>query len=961
MTWAKFYTYTPNATKAGTVDSANFAVPVVVTHLDLRSVANGGLVTENAGAGIPDITAFSNTGLTSAIPFHRVYWDPVAGTLWAWVKQANLSVAAGVPFYLGYGNAAVVADPHDPTNTWDASFGAIYLLSNGAVISLLDTKGVYTLTNNGAVAVSGTSPVGPSLSFNGTTQYLARTASTPATAYPLTLTTLFKPSGSVGTNQMLLSIEQSGSANLAWDVRARQTNAVRGGGGSAGITPQTVDGVLSSGAWSAASCSYASDTNRRLVVDGAAVISSAVSMGTLATPDNVAIGAAWSNSALAFQFSGLIGFACVSIVARSDSWNTAMTNALRNPATFAVESGPTAFSPGTTAFTTQPTTATSGVAMSSVVVTADAAASGLTCTLTLSGPNGSATGLTAVCNGSGVATFTPTVTGDGPGYSFTAAIPGYTGSTSNSFTTIGVEVAAAQALVTACGGDLALYSVNVPKIYGTGARAALEDVIGNAGGRAAGITYVQTTGAAKPVVSAGGTLDFDGVDDFMQPSAADARVNFSGSVPTPNPNFMIIGTIARSDGIIGGVAANPASTVTYPYAYTKLAGGKLQAVIATDGTAPSGFTTGIATADVELSPNTTDVRTITLGKAAFVNSSNVDGLYRFRVAGPQMANPGRMKTATAGSLIPFLGRFGAAFGNPQIAFVLHLSVEPTRAITAAIDTYAARFNAVTTTVETKTFLMVGDSLDVGTTNQPGGDTMTAVLGSGTTTIAYGMAHRVSGPGSLITQGYGVAGAVQKYNLGRSGGTLDDLINAHPYDVAVYADGYRSGRFDVVAMGISNSIQAGVNAANCLIKMAAYKTLCDAYGINLHWFTPPSKGAGANGSNANGTGYYLDNTYTGLSNYGIVAQTILAAMRASPLTYGAGIIDIEARAEFSITPLGASTACLSIIYYNYGNGVLDPVHFSPTGYALADLIGKTYFDGLGVVLPVLLNQYRQRAA
>jgi hypothetical protein len=268
MSWSKYYTYTPDATKAGTIDQSNFVIPVKVTHNDLRTIANGGLVND----GTKDIAFYSDTGATSLMKFERVYYDPVGGTIWAWVKVATLSHTAGIPFYMFYGNAAISSDQSDRPNTWDANFVGVYHGGDASTLSLNDsTSNANHLTNVGATL--GTSPIGAAFTLNGTSQYLHKLTA-PVTAWPITISALFNPTAAA--DAAIVSMCTQSAANVVAEMTQRNTSSlVRASNGAANAATAT---SYNTGAWNHSTARFVSTTSRFIHLNGAAGVQNTTSI-----------------------------------------------------------------------------------------------------------------------------------------------------------------------------------------------------------------------------------------------------------------------------------------------------------------------------------------------------------------------------------------------------------------------------------------------------------------------------------------------------------------------------------------------------------------------------------------------------------------------------------------------------------------------------------------------------------
>lgn len=124
--YAGSFVLTIDHTQVGGATLTDFPLCVRETQAVLKSVANGGSVTTNAGAAIPDLAFFSDAGLTTPLDYEREVWDATTGELVAHVRIPSLSHTVDTVLYLGYGKASIVADPANPAAVWDSNYKAVY-------------------------------------------------------------------------------------------------------------------------------------------------------------------------------------------------------------------------------------------------------------------------------------------------------------------------------------------------------------------------------------------------------------------------------------------------------------------------------------------------------------------------------------------------------------------------------------------------------------------------------------------------------------------------------------------------------------------------------------------------------------------------------------------------------------------------------------------------------------------
>lgn len=613
--------------------------------------------------------------------------------------------------------------------------------------------------------------------------------------------------------------------------------------------------------------------------------------------------------------------------------------------------------PSIASITTQPSNVATGVVISpSVVVKALTDGvnvdTGVTanCVATIASGLGTISAGGTVACVAGVATFTAlVVTGDG-NHTLSFAISGYTSATSSSFGVIGTVTAATRAFIAANGGDAlipAIYDARLNLGIVSAKVATWDDAAGTHGSRTPGPQRAQATAGNRPALtgtqgSGAEYVTYTSASSQYLASAADARFTLTGSVPTPNPLFVISLLRASGTGPLVGLAANETSAATYPFMMIQPAGTDWGADIGTDGTAVSGYTAGRFQPTSQPAFAGGQLRIVSLGKGGFINSSNVDGIYRFTVAGHQQVRSVRAKTATAGSLKLVSGRLGAVYGNGDELWTIVIAFEPTATFWRNLKVYLAAQLAASVTEQAKAVVCSGSSLWVGSTNQVGGDPMTPIATSGTTSAPYTLVNHDSGGGSLASQMPDLTKSVQAYNYGGSGRNIQEMIDAFPYEVGIHTVDF--ARVVNFCIEIGNSVQGlGWSAATTLSKLAEYKALHDAVGAKFILYLGIDRGLGnSNGTGGANTGWYTSSAYTVVSVNGQVNLDVFVAVRANPGLYCHGYVDADANTKFKISALGnVNTACLSAVTYNVAGGVNDFVHLSPAGYADLGTLGADW--------------------
>lgn len=151
---------------------AGFVAPFAVTHNDLRSIANGGLVAQADG---DDIALYLSDG-TTQIPYDRVFYDPATGDLHGWVR---ITCATGLVIRIYVGDSGL-SDQQDRAGCWSGRVAMLSLdesAAGGAPQYTDRTGGGFHGTVAGGVTTV-TGKLRNAAQFNGTTGLI----STPTSA-----------------------------------------------------------------------------------------------------------------------------------------------------------------------------------------------------------------------------------------------------------------------------------------------------------------------------------------------------------------------------------------------------------------------------------------------------------------------------------------------------------------------------------------------------------------------------------------------------------------------------------------------------------------------------------------------------------------------------------------------------------------------------------------------------------
>jgi biopolymer transport protein ExbB len=182
------YTFTIDHTQCGSADSTNFPVCVRETRSPLKTIANGGTLTNAFGF---DFVFCSDAALTTLLDFEVESWDAATGAIVAHVRIPTVSHTVDTVFYMGYGKASITTDQSNRTGTWNANYGAVYHFGSttggfppwDVPDRVRDaTSNANTLGNGANFSTGVTGQIGAGLDVGNTTQVLG--ASDTASLHP---------------------------------------------------------------------------------------------------------------------------------------------------------------------------------------------------------------------------------------------------------------------------------------------------------------------------------------------------------------------------------------------------------------------------------------------------------------------------------------------------------------------------------------------------------------------------------------------------------------------------------------------------------------------------------------------------------------------------------------------------------------------------------------------------------
>ncbi|MEW6027650.1 MAG: DUF2341 domain-containing protein, partial [Planctomycetota bacterium] len=144
--YSSYESITIDHTQVGAV-LTNFPILFSVTDPSLRTIANGGYVTNSNGYDIIFVDASGNK-----LDFEIEKYTAATGEYIAWVRIPTLSNAADTTIYLFFGNAGISTSQEDVPGTWNNNYKAVYHFNNdpGAVApQLIDST---SNSNDGTIS-----------------------------------------------------------------------------------------------------------------------------------------------------------------------------------------------------------------------------------------------------------------------------------------------------------------------------------------------------------------------------------------------------------------------------------------------------------------------------------------------------------------------------------------------------------------------------------------------------------------------------------------------------------------------------------------------------------------------------------------------------------------------------------------------------------------------------------------
>lgn len=171
---------------------SDFPMLIHVTDNDLRTVANGGEVTDSSGDDIAFGALDTTTcgGLSGCAFYHEIEsYSPTTGELVAWVRVTSINTnaaASDTVIYIYYGNSDISSPLESPDDVWDSDFKGVWHLHDDFLDS---TSNGNDGTNNGSSTATGV--IADGQDFDGTNDYIQTTSDELETADDMTISLWF--------------------------------------------------------------------------------------------------------------------------------------------------------------------------------------------------------------------------------------------------------------------------------------------------------------------------------------------------------------------------------------------------------------------------------------------------------------------------------------------------------------------------------------------------------------------------------------------------------------------------------------------------------------------------------------------------------------------------------------------------------------------------------------------------
>lgn len=340
-------TVTVDHTKVPNTNQANFAVLISGTYADLRTVGNGGKVTNSSGF---DIVFGSDSACASLYNFNLETYSDTTGAVNFWVKLPLVTTATDTVFFLCFGNAAISTYQGNDAGTWDSSFLGVWHYPNGVSLSLADSTANARNGSNGSVsplADAGKIDGGSSSTVTNTGYSTYSSTGLPAGTANRTISAWFGPKSAGGTDpaNYILLYGKAGTNSQAQGMHATRQSIATCAAGTGDIYKITYvgwnDDLLSSASYCSQPSVFhyvaltfsAAGTIASIYLDGAPGGS-----GAKASWNTTLTGTLFINEADPGVFAGncscVVDEARIANVVRSADWIATEYNNQSSPSTF---------------------------------------------------------------------------------------------------------------------------------------------------------------------------------------------------------------------------------------------------------------------------------------------------------------------------------------------------------------------------------------------------------------------------------------------------------------------------------------------------------------------------------------------------------------------------------------------------------------------------------------------------
>jgi len=338
-------TFTVDHTKVGASDQTAFPTLICGTITAFKTAANSGHIQNTVsfnGVTVPaDICFYSDSGLTTAIPFEISSYSASTGAIVIWVKR-DLSHTSDTAIYCGYDDSGVTTYQGGSVgDAWDSNYVAVYHLGDGTTLSLKDsTANGRNLTNTGTHVTAGSGPTSPlgGAVFNGSNTDLVTSAFTLGETTALTVALWYKNA----SNSVSGMYVEKSNVNSSWALFQESGSIkLRGGGTSSDVASLTFPTVAT---WHALVATISGSTSGKIYTDGSA--NGSATVDTLGDTSTALHLGNYDNSG--YFFNGSLSCIRISKTARSADWITATYNNQSSPSSFYTDSGESSNGGGST-------------------------------------------------------------------------------------------------------------------------------------------------------------------------------------------------------------------------------------------------------------------------------------------------------------------------------------------------------------------------------------------------------------------------------------------------------------------------------------------------------------------------------------------------------------------------------------------------------------------------------------